>query len=187
MTPPIIYLTNPFTGEYAGTDYADPDPLVPGNWPLPAGAYFDAPPEIEEGHACVRVADEWVVKPDLRGTVYWDAEGNQFQIAGLGVLLPEGALLVAPPPTPAVLAVAARSRRDGELLAVSARLSVLGYAVELQLATPAELEEANLLKYYSVLLSRIEAQPGFPEAIEWPNLETLTLPVVAPPEPDPEV
>lgn len=176
MNAPLIYLTNPFTGEYAGTDFADPDPLVPDNWPLPAGAYFDAPPELKEGHVCVRIGDTWEQRLDQRGVVYWDAEGQRYQIAELGVTVPEWGLSEAPPPSPAQLTAAARARRDGELLAVASRLSVLGYAVGLELATAEEVEEANLLKYYSVLLSRIERQAEFPQAIDWPDLDTLTLP-----------
>jgi len=176
MTAPIIFLTNPFTGEYVGTDFADADPLVEDNWLIPAGAYLDAPPAAKPGYAYVRVGDTWEQRPDQRGAVYWDAEGQRYEIAALGVVVPQGALLAAPPPTPAALAAAARTRRDGELLAVSSRLKVLGYAAELGLATAEETEETQLLKYYSVLLSRIEGQPGFPAEVEWPNLETLTLP-----------
>jgi hypothetical protein len=182
MNPPIIYLTNPFTGEYAGTEIADPDPLVPGEWVLPAGAYFDAPPASEPDYAYVRVGDVWERRPDQRGAVYWDAEGVRYEITALGFAVPEGALLQAPPPSLTVLAATARTRRDGELLAVSSRLSVLGYAAELGVATNEELAEAQLLKYYSVLLSRIEGQPGFPAELEWPDLRTLTLP-----EPEPGV
>jgi hypothetical protein len=42
---PKYYSFNWATREYIGEDEADPDPLTPGEWLLPAYSTFKAPPE----------------------------------------------------------------------------------------------------------------------------------------------
>lgn len=99
MTPPIIYNADPVTGEFIGTAYADPDPLTPGNWLLPAHAYFDAPAPAGPGDASVRDGDSWVVVQDHRGAVYSTETGAEINHQYLGVL-PEG-FTTAPRPSKA--------------------------------------------------------------------------------------
>jgi hypothetical protein len=99
MTDPVIYITHPVTGELVGTDFADPDPLVSGEWLVPAHAYLDAPPEASPGEAVVRAEDGWRVVPDYRGTVYRTSTGLAERFDQLGPL-PEG-LTTQPRPSPA--------------------------------------------------------------------------------------
>jgi len=172
-TAPTIYLTLPSTGEFFGVSTADVDPLVPGNWLLPAGAYTDEPPPAQEGYARVRKESGWEQVRDLRGVEYWDAEGQKFEIQNLGETVPAGASLAEPPPSRMALESAVLAERDQRLLTTSARIQVLNYAVELAMATEAEAAELERLKRYSVLLGRINVQPGFPDSVEWPNLESL--------------
>lgn len=48
------YNYNWATREYIGEDDADPDPMQPGNFLLPAYAtFFPPPPEVEPGHTVV--------------------------------------------------------------------------------------------------------------------------------------
>lgn len=65
---------------------------------------------------------------------------------------------------------------SGKIAVLQIEVNNLQYAVELGMATPEEaarLEpaKAELLawKRYSVLLSRVEGQPGFPASVQWPQ------------------
>jgi hypothetical protein len=54
------------TKEYTSEDEADPNPLEPGNYLLPAYATFKPPPEeIERGQQCIYdpEEDDWIVQP----------------------------------------------------------------------------------------------------------------------------
>lgn len=91
MTAPIIYIAHPFTGEYLGSGYADPDPLDPDNWLVPAHAWLDAQPVAPAGQAARRSEDgsAWQLIADHRGTVYRTDTGAEQQHTELGEL-PEG-------------------------------------------------------------------------------------------------
>lgn len=56
-----IYHFNPQNGEYLGTEKADPDPLVPGNYLIPASAVTVAPPVVRDGEMAVWRGDSWEV------------------------------------------------------------------------------------------------------------------------------
>jgi hypothetical protein len=81
-----IYNTSPATGEYIGMSYADPDPLAPENWLLPAHAYADAPPTASLGTVAVRDVGGWVLSPDHRGTVYSTLTGQMGEWSVIGEL-----------------------------------------------------------------------------------------------------
>ncbi len=74
----------------------DGEPLVRRN------ATLEAPPQpLPTGHVAVRVggqAGAWETKEDLRGTVYWDAQGNEKIHDKLGPL-PAGAITGQKPVT----------------------------------------------------------------------------------------
>lgn len=94
-----VYQTD-HSGIYVGVSFADEDPLTPGNFLIPAGAYEDAPPPLGVNQAAKRVDDAWLVIPDLRGHIYWLADGSCHVVQAVGVALPEGALDQEPPPAP---------------------------------------------------------------------------------------
>jgi hypothetical protein len=48
--PPQVYNYNPENGFYTGSEVADPSPLEPGVFLLPAHATFDAPPETADAN-----------------------------------------------------------------------------------------------------------------------------------------
>lgn len=86
---PVIYQAHPVTGEYIGTAFADPDPLVEGAWLIPSMAFSEAPPVTEPGFAAVHVKDAqaiWNLVPDLRGLVYRTDTGEEIQWQQLGEL-----------------------------------------------------------------------------------------------------
>ena len=127
-----IYCAHPLTREYLGQSQADPDPLEPGTWLIPAHAYADAPPAIPPGQAAVRSLDgsKWQLLADHRGTVYSTVTGATLQHDALGEL-PEG-LTIEPRPS-------ADYRWTGSAWALDA-----------------ELQAANLLALQSNLCTQID-------------------------------
>lgn len=95
MTPPIIYNADPVTGEFIGTSYADPDPLTPGNWLLPAHAYLEAPPAAGSAECAAWDGERWTLMPDMRGECYSTETGWPVQHLALGPL-PDGLTAEAP-------------------------------------------------------------------------------------------
>lgn len=54
-----VYNYNPITREFVGTEIADPNPLVEGEWLIPAHATTIEPPEHIEGSSRVFDGDNW--------------------------------------------------------------------------------------------------------------------------------
>ncbi|WP_308017670.1 hypothetical protein [Neisseria bergeri] len=82
---------------YIGSTGADPDPLNPENWLIPAGCIETAPPEIPEHHAARWTGEGWEILEDLRGqTAYRTSDGGKTDIEEVGVL-PEGLTLIPRP------------------------------------------------------------------------------------------
>lgn len=54
-----IYHYHPVSGVFLGIALADPDPLVEGNWLIPAYATTVAPPEFGMEEEAVWVGDKW--------------------------------------------------------------------------------------------------------------------------------
>ncbi|MDM0011992.1 hypothetical protein QTH87_06005 [Variovorax sp. J22P168] len=57
-----VYCFDPATGVYTGESEADPSPLEPGCFLLPAFATFDPPPPAEEGMRAVMVEGAWALE-----------------------------------------------------------------------------------------------------------------------------
>lgn len=116
-------------GVFVGSSEADPSPLEPGVFLVPANATPAAPPEAgdtEAGEGEVAVFDgtDWTLHPDHRGTIYWQPDGTEVEIDRIGVAPPEDALSDPPPAPPSRADVfAQRDRR----LALGATISVAGY------------------------------------------------------------
>ncbi|WP_150526822.1 hypothetical protein [Roseibium sediminis] len=85
------------TGEYISTAEALPDPLVPGNYIIPANATTIKPPATAEDKRPVFTGKSWIVVTDLRGAVYWGADLVQRVITTLGEEIPEGHTTIKPP------------------------------------------------------------------------------------------
>lgn len=180
-----IYTAHPVTREYLGKGQADPDPLDEGNWLIPAYAYPDAPPAISAGHAARRTVagDAWEVVEDRRGAAFEKATGRKITVVELGPL--PDALTALEPATPydvwdgaawatdsdAVADAAAAdaiNARDERLRLAAIRIAPLQDAVDLEVASDAEVDQLQKWKVYRVNLNRIEQQPGFPLSVEWP-------------------
>lgn len=105
--PPRIYCTDLRTGEYlpAFEAFADPDPLDPDNWLVPAGAYLEPPPTAAAQQAVLRGDAGWYLVEDHRGRYYRTDTGAAERFADFGPL-PDH-LTATPPPS------AAHAWRDG--------------------------------------------------------------------------
>ena len=59
-----VYSYNWATGEYLGEEVADPSPLEPGTYLMPAYSTTFAPPEVEEGKRAIfdLQKEEWYVE-----------------------------------------------------------------------------------------------------------------------------
>lgn len=75
---------------------ADPDPMNEGEWLVPGGCVLQAPPAAGEKQAARWSGTAWELVSDLRGTVYWTAEGQRLVVTERGVGLPDGASLQEP-------------------------------------------------------------------------------------------
>lgn len=95
-----IYHYHPVTKEYLGAGVADPSPLEPGVWLIPAQAVTIAPPAATPGHAVVFENGAWASVEDHRGTVMWKPDGAEVTIENLGPL-PSDLLKTKPPEPPA--------------------------------------------------------------------------------------
>lgn len=82
-------------GFFISTSLADPNPLEPGEWLVPARSTIVSLPELADGETGKFNGESWEVVPDLLGVVYWldDVEGR---IMERGAPLPDGAVTVKP-------------------------------------------------------------------------------------------
>lgn len=186
LTPPLVYQAHPLTGEYLGCAHADPDPLKPGKWLIPAMAFTEAPPQPEKGLAVVHVPDGeqvWGLLPDFRGDVYRVSDGRVVVWERFGPLPDD--LTAEPCPGPfhvwrdgkwqldtkaevEALTTRALVERDRLLGDATTRIAPLQDAVDLGDASSDEEAELTAWKRYRVALNRVQQQAGFPRAIEWP-------------------
>ncbi|WP_448646801.1 tail fiber assembly protein [Pseudomonas mohnii] len=142
-------------------------------------------PEPEAGMAWALQGDQPAQMVDRRGTVYRKDTGEPVALTVLGEVPDEYTAIPRPglyyiwgrdgwvldtATEEASTSVKVLEVRDGKLRDAALRIAPLQYAHDLQKST--EKEEAALLawKLYSVDLSRIEGQAGFPLAIVWPDI-----------------
>lgn len=175
------------TGEYISVGEADPSPLEPGVWVLPAHCYQLDPPVLEPGFAALlnRDSTDWVLVTDHRGaTVYSTETGEPRQWLALGDL-PEGYTLQAPesefdtwqgdkwaPDEGAIAEAARQAAYLKQQLAnqyATARISTLQHAVALDMATEAEAEALKAWKVYRVELNRLDITTTAPADDDWPG------------------
>lgn len=91
-----IYNYSPITREYTGMSLADPSPLEPGNYLIPAHATTTAPPATIGEHevALFGVSGEWEIVPDYRGVTAWvPTTREEVVVERVGVTLEEMGLV----------------------------------------------------------------------------------------------
>jgi hypothetical protein len=92
-----IYNFDPKSGEYLSISIADPSPLEPGQYLIPAHATDVPPLPAGERETCVYRHGAAVLVPDWRGYSYWLADGTRHTITILDVCPPAEALDTPPP------------------------------------------------------------------------------------------
>lgn len=91
-----IYNYHPLTKEFLSEGIADADPLVEGNWLIPAHATTVPALDIQSGHIPVFDGSEWQQTEDHRGVnIYDTATAQKSEIKELGKL-PDGVTTIAP-------------------------------------------------------------------------------------------
>lgn len=112
-----IYPYDPHSGEYLGVANADPSPLEPGKFLIPANATHVPPGTVRAGHVAQWNGSAWVEVIDLRGTEYWlpgdDAETDPRKVQEIGQGLPAGAVTTRPAHVPYPTLDVARSAMVG--------------------------------------------------------------------------
>lgn len=141
----IIWHCDPRTGELIGQGTADPDPLTPGNWLIPAHATAVAPPTASAGYARVYQGGVWTLVEDHRGEVWWSAEGQKVEITDLGDPRSAGLLSSQPhidrPPDPQPVIVLTR-RQFYQALAMANYISEAEALAAMAGVIPAPLNTA---------------------------------------------
>lgn len=177
------YSVDPVTREYVGDTVADPSPLEPGVWLLPANAFYEKPPEAAENEVAVMTDSGWSLSPDFRGSWYSKADGSVVILRDIGPL-PENLTDIERPgrhykwaddswkldENEELEAIIAQAHADRDrLLGVAAiRIAPLQDAVDGDEATDAEIVLLKKWKQYRIAVNRINQQPGFPRNITWP-------------------
>lgn len=85
------------TGEYLGTELADPDPLDMSNWLYPAYTTSVTPPKEKADKALVWDGNGWIYVDDCRGQVWFTDGGSEVPIDFIGK--PEDQCLLKEKPT----------------------------------------------------------------------------------------
>lgn len=152
---------------------------------IPADSYTDVPPPAAEGKAVCRRTDggAWETVTDYRGkTAYRTTNGQAQTVTALGEL-PDSLTLLAPSTVfdtwngeqwvtdvvaqQAAAVAAAQQEQAARKTAATARITELGYAVELGIATDAEQAALTAWKTYLVKVGRIDT--GTAPNINWPE------------------
>lgn len=177
-----IYNYHPLTKEFLSEGIADADPLVEGNWLIPAHATTVPVPEIQSGHVPVFDGSQWLQAEDHRGVKIYDiATAQRSEIKDLGEL-PDGVTTIAPDvefpkwngkkwvtdkaAKKAADIAAAETQKQYLLPEAAEAIAPLQDAVDLDMATPEEESRLKAWKKYRVLLSRVDT--SLAPDIAWP-------------------
>ena len=97
-----LYHYHPETGELIGDSAADPSPLEPDVWLIPAHATDQTPPKAKAKQVAVFAGEKWNLAPDWRAVALWSTEdGAPVFIRDIGVTPHEVQATEAPRPSPA--------------------------------------------------------------------------------------
>lgn len=182
----VIYHADSVTGEYIGSGLADPDPLEPGKWVIPARAFTEKPPAAGKGFVAVCTpgeANSWTLQQDQRGTVFNVHSGESVHWDQLGPV-PAG-FTKDQRPSPYHTWVGgeweldedaerqgqtadAVGTRDNLIREAATRIAPLQDAVDLGEASDEDMANLKKWKQYRVALNRIDQQSGYPVTIDWP-------------------
>ncbi|NKI76024.1 tail fiber assembly protein [Dickeya sp. CFBP 2040] len=177
-----VYHIDPQTREYIGSTR---EFLMEGVG-IPAHSFIDTPPDAQSGQTIVRSQDgsSWESMSDYRGQTAYDKQTRQpSQISQPGAL--PDTLTLLPPSSAydvwqgdkwvtdekaqqAAQLNAAQQQQASYLAQAEKRLTVLQYAVELNMASEQEVQALKDWKTYLVLLNRVNLSTA--PAIDWPTM-----------------
>ncbi|MGY3943399.1 tail fiber assembly protein [Aeromonas tecta] len=184
----MCYCINMQTMEYTGPR----DEYISATCGLPGGAYADEPSILaKDGYAICRddVARTWIYVEDHRGKYAYNKQTRQrVQVSVLGALSPDFTLLapqssfdVWDPVTETWVTDSAAERqwlidqanyqRQALMSEASQEIAVLVDALDPAIISdPSDDDQVKLIawKAYRVELSKIDQQPSYPDAINWP-------------------
>ncbi|MFB9160247.1 tail fiber assembly protein [Chromobacterium violaceum] len=180
-----VYAYSPFTGEFFGETSAERSPLdIDEVWLLPAHSTELQPPPAAERQTAIFHDGSWALSPDWRAVKLWSIDTAQPIQARLGDK-PESLRATPLPPCEfpswngkgwgvnktaqaAALMEQANQELQRRLAAAYLARRPIEDAVELDIATQAELTKLMEWKRYCVLLSRMPQQPEWPAVTDWP-------------------
>jgi hypothetical protein len=179
---PTVCHVSPLTGEFVGLGIADPSPLEPDVWLIPAGAHLGDAPIVFADSAAVWSADEatWHQVSDYRGRTIYNKDTREASVQEVLGELPESFTLLAPmtdfdvwrgkwvldvEARNAALTNQARLKKSLLIQCAAGMVSTLQFAVDKGIATDSEVAALDAWRTYGVLLNRVEPAPE----IEWPN------------------
>lgn len=76
----IIYNYEPQTKEYINSEEAPKNPLVEGEYLMPAHSTDVKPPKQKTGYTLVWIGNKWVNKEDHRGEIWYNLETKQKEV-----------------------------------------------------------------------------------------------------------
>lgn len=178
-----IYNYHPGTKEFLSEGQADTDPMVKGNWLIPAHATTVTAPEIQSGYIPVFDGKQWSQIPDYRGVkVYNITTAQESEIKELGEL-PDDVTTIAPdvefPKWNGKKWVTDKSaKKDSDIAVVEAQkqyliaevqteTQILHTKLSLKRIKPAELELLSAWLDYLDLLEAVDTSSA-PD-IDWPQ------------------
>ncbi|MEX3929806.1 phage tail assembly chaperone [Paraburkholderia sp. BR10936] len=137
----LVYNYDPASGEYIDASEADPDPLTPGAFLIPAHATTIEPPAVRA----------------LMQAAVFDEQAQQWRIVDVSSRM-----------------------ADVVLREVARRLAEVGPSIDrgsdrhaLGIMSADELDYFNALRVYRERLRQVHQQPGFPDAVVWPQSPRL--------------
>ncbi|MFK0311298.1 tail fiber assembly protein [Pseudomonas sp. NPDC090233] len=182
---PVLCSVNP-DGEFVGTVTADPSPLEPGTWLLPAHSYAIELPEIQDGFAPVIGLNGaiWQQVEDHRGATVYSTQTREAQVWQTLGALPidltlqepntqfdvwvDGGWKVDQAAQNAVLYQNMLHKRDLLSQFASYRINPLQDAVDLNLATDDEQTALKAWKEYRIDLARLQLDAKSSPIDTWP-------------------
>ena len=186
VTPPAICNVHPVTAEFLGIGTADPSPLEPHVWLIPAHAYPCDPPAVQPGYVALKVpGDGWTQVADYRGQTVYSTTTAEAQVWEHLGDLPEGLTLEAPATrfekwqedqwvvdeAATARALKNKATRKKTLLTQFSTnmITTLQNAVDLGIGNDAEVANLKAWKIYGVELNRVETVERVPQDSEWPT------------------
>lgn len=178
-----IYHYHPMTKEYLDRGLAEKDPLVDGNWLIPAHATTIEPNAKErKGYVQIFKDSEWVYTKDLRGQKVYSTETKEEKTIDYLGDITSGFTIDKPSDfdewngekwvknetkEKERLIAEAESKKQSLLAEANNAIAPLQDSVDLDMATDEESEQLKAWKKYRVLLNRVDTSTA-PD-IDWPQ------------------